>query len=324
MPVAAPPSQAPSTNYWGPITSNIDFCEANYELSPYIAEYWNCLSNSGYVALAMYGIYTTRRFQLEFRFIFCYLTVLCIGFGSGAFHATLRSTEQMYDEFPMMYCLSSMLYALYANNSPKGKVHYNVIAGLFMMTSVVMYFYLMLDSAVMFQVCFGIILTAFVISAYVRNVTIKIPEPSASSSSSSAAAANGNISNEKVPRKRFEDTARKALKAAFWTGLGAYLLGYILWVIDMNHCDLLVQLRALVGKPWDVVFQNHLWWHIFTGIGSHNAIVTLQYMRSVTLYGAASPFEIKWFAGIIIYLSKRSPFSDDDDNTDEFCFNKLK
>jgi len=31
--------------FWGNPTSNIDWCEDNYQLSPYVAEFWNALSS---------------------------------------------------------------------------------------------------------------------------------------------------------------------------------------------------------------------------------------------------------------------------------------
>lgn len=37
--------------FWGPVTSSIDWCERNYTVTPYIAEFGNTLTNIGFVVL---------------------------------------------------------------------------------------------------------------------------------------------------------------------------------------------------------------------------------------------------------------------------------
>ena len=54
--MAAPrpkPAQAgvQAEGYWGPVTSSIDWCEENYVQSYYIAEFWNTITNAGFIAL---------------------------------------------------------------------------------------------------------------------------------------------------------------------------------------------------------------------------------------------------------------------------------
>ena len=75
---------APYTNnpgFWGPATSTIDWCEENYQVgaiarkhkktlfqvSWYIAEFWNTVSNLSMIIPAIYGIIVTRREGLETR-----------------------------------------------------------------------------------------------------------------------------------------------------------------------------------------------------------------------------------------------------------------
>jgi dihydroceramidase len=108
--------------YWGEATSTMDWCEINYEVSYYIAEFWNTISSMfiawiGVIALVSLSRYTSR--------ITDYLLatgIIVIGLGSAAFHATLTYQSQMWDEIPMVwtgsvaaYCYSSMIFPRFDN-----------------------------------------------------------------------------------------------------------------------------------------------------------------------------------------------------------------
>ena len=45
--------------YWGDVTSTIDWCESNYDVSQYTAEFWNTISNIFFVLFALWGMYLT-------------------------------------------------------------------------------------------------------------------------------------------------------------------------------------------------------------------------------------------------------------------------
>ncbi|EIE78529.1 hypothetical protein RO3G_03233 [Rhizopus delemar RA 99-880] len=71
--------------FWGPATSTIDWCEENYHVSPYLAEFFNTTTN------------------LMF-------SVMFVGFGSWCFHMTLQYEMQLLDELPMIYVASIMVW----------------------------------------------------------------------------------------------------------------------------------------------------------------------------------------------------------------------
>lgn len=102
--------------YWGPPTSSIDFCEANYVSSPYIAEFHNTWSNISIVGSGMYGFTSfaaPRAFQNDWpRFYFCWFGFVVVGLGSMAFHCTMRRGWQRTDELPMMLTNLVFVYAL--------------------------------------------------------------------------------------------------------------------------------------------------------------------------------------------------------------------
>jgi dihydroceramidase len=55
-----PPPPPPPPLFWGPITANYDWCEPNYLVTPYIAEFFNALSS---LPTATAGAYTRSLFS---------------------------------------------------------------------------------------------------------------------------------------------------------------------------------------------------------------------------------------------------------------------
>ena len=151
--------------YWSPATATIDWCERNYEVTnhtffsrrknsvgnaimwkcashphgfffqvtQYVAEYWNTISNAILCVGALCGLYQVRKHKLETRFEYpifyrealstvqlhisriatCYLSLLLIGVGSTLFHATLKYEMQLLDELPMIWGIASYIYVLW-------------------------------------------------------------------------------------------------------------------------------------------------------------------------------------------------------------------
>ena len=99
--------------YWDPRTSTLDWCERNYEVSPYIAEFWNTLTNLWMIVPPLYGIWDARRQGHEPRVFACYAALLLIGVGSWMFHMTLIYEMQLLDEIPMIFGSAGLVYAIY-------------------------------------------------------------------------------------------------------------------------------------------------------------------------------------------------------------------
>jgi len=95
--------------FWGIPTASIDWCEQNYAVTPYVAEFWNTLSSLAMVIAGAVGL-SSRRFAREIRIAFGLLVV--VGLGSIAFHGTLRFELQMLDELPMLYLVTWLVWLL--------------------------------------------------------------------------------------------------------------------------------------------------------------------------------------------------------------------
>lgn len=92
--------------------ASVDWCEPNYVVSHWVAEWWNTLSSLALVALGLVGWRDARREGLEPRFAWCFASLALVGAGSAAFHGTMLQSAQALDELPMIYGGLVLLYCL--------------------------------------------------------------------------------------------------------------------------------------------------------------------------------------------------------------------
>lgn len=76
--------------YWGPITASTEWCEKNYEVTPWVAEFYNTISNFPGIILALIGLFYSINQKFERRFSVLHLSTIALGIGSILFHATLQ------------------------------------------------------------------------------------------------------------------------------------------------------------------------------------------------------------------------------------------
>jgi len=102
--------QSTRIGVWGEITSNVDWCEENYAVTPFLAEFWNCLSSLSFIVVAKYGLDTMPRKSQEKSFFLILVSVCFVGLGSALFHAVLSRVSQLLDELPMAYAALCVIY----------------------------------------------------------------------------------------------------------------------------------------------------------------------------------------------------------------------
>jgi len=106
---AAHNATLPSAPFWGEINAMHQFCEAKYEASPYIAEFWNSLSNIPSFCLpALYCLYRGYG-TCDLRVRMIWYSMFVVGFGSFMFHGTMRFEWEMWDEVPMFFLVLSAI-----------------------------------------------------------------------------------------------------------------------------------------------------------------------------------------------------------------------
>ena len=84
----------------------------SFQVSYYIAEYWNTVTNLAMIIPAIRGLYEVKRQKFEPWFSNLYLMLLLTGIGSWLFHMTLRYYSQLLDELPMGWGSAYMVYCL--------------------------------------------------------------------------------------------------------------------------------------------------------------------------------------------------------------------
>lgn len=107
---------ARAEGYWDQYgaPSIVDWCEPNYAVSPYVAEWWNTLSSvpMGFVGFLGMWLCWSNRHWLEPRFLVNFVAFGVVGWGSTAFHGTLLRIPQAADELPMVYSALVSIYIL--------------------------------------------------------------------------------------------------------------------------------------------------------------------------------------------------------------------
>lgn len=132
-------------------SSQIDWCEKNYEWSPYIVEFYNTISNIPYVLFYYVGMYSCKNFQCNQDDRILYGCLFLIGITSMYFHATLSLYGQLLDEFCIILLLMNTLNMIYKKKNTKFYIKCYTITH-----SIVMCYYPLINIPVLFIIGFTI------------------------------------------------------------------------------------------------------------------------------------------------------------------------
>ena len=101
-----------SRGYWGTFDSEFNWCEKDYVVSEYVAEWWNTWTSLWYVVACVVGFRLHSLEELGVPTALALGAVGPLGFGSAAFHGTLRYSMQLTDEIPLYSVILLTVYAL--------------------------------------------------------------------------------------------------------------------------------------------------------------------------------------------------------------------
>jgi dihydroceramidase len=114
----SPPDFTPG--YWGEKTSTVNWCESDYVVTYYVAEFCNTMSSMCMIGIGGYGLVMHYR-TAEKRFLLSFAIVVFVGFGSMLFHGTLLRHMQLLDELPMVWCNGAFFFILLSMETESGE-----------------------------------------------------------------------------------------------------------------------------------------------------------------------------------------------------------
>ncbi|KEY68860.1 hypothetical protein S7711_03798 [Stachybotrys chartarum IBT 7711] len=226
---------------WSPPTSSANFCEEDYLISYYVAEFINSLTNFTYVYYAlryMYGPGSRGLFAPKWDFMS--ISLFLLGVASFLFHATLRHFLQYADELGMLLLAWSMCHGILVRQ------HTNDYDRA---VNIAMAIFFPLFSA--FYVYTGkIVYHASVFTFILLLITAR----------------GWYLLYLRKPRFPADKLAEWKVRGR-WS-LGILLFGYFLWHVDLEMCEKLREIRGRIGLPWAFLLEMHGWWHIFTAMSA--------------------------------------------------------
>ncbi|XP_052104391.1 alkaline ceramidase 3-like [Mytilus californianus] len=252
-----------ASGFWGIPTSTIDWCEENYSVTTYIAEFWNTISNFIFIIPSLAALYFAFIDHMDDRYKWCNGSVLTVGLGSWCFHMTLLYSMQLLDELPMIYGSAFLIYSHLEVEKPRNHENIPLKIILTMYCLFVTIVYLLTKHVLFFQLSYGFVVVSM--SVVCCNNFRKYRE------------------------------ARNIFIVATVT----YAFGFLLWEIDQNFCGGLKLWRSEVLGPFAPIFELHAWWHLLAGTGTYLSVLYSAYLRSLVL---GNKPEIKYWKKVWPYI----------------------
>lgn len=258
-----------SSLYFG--KSTVDWCETNYVVVNFIAEFWNTLSAVFILSSAM-SIGQIKYCNSHMYNVFIYLLVVSLG--TALFHSTLLFKYQLLDELPMLFVAKEYIQLITSTKLAK----YNKLNNPNTLLSCTIYLipFVYLINPQLQIALFHIVLKIYegylvYILIIVNKTSNKIAYDAVSAKHQSHFIMTTSLierPNTKTDKKNKTLSIRniqndlhlyiqtkKQLTNHMYKGIALYSLSISTWVLENLFCE---QVRFL---------QLHAWWHLLSSIG---------------------------------------------------------
>jgi dihydroceramidase len=245
-------SAASSWGFWGRPTAEFNWCERDYVHSYYVAETWNTFTSLLYILPALYGGFIVARSgKLQKRHVALMTSMVLVGLGSAAFHATLLYKSQLLDELPMFYLVQSASFILVDRGNADSKKT-NALGAATASLAVGLSAVLLLakkESAIE-NVARGVLTLGFTVCfIHIFYASCKLSKELEDKATVTSVRAAKDVS--------------WLFEVSFWS----FILAIVCWIVDILRCDFLQ--TALPFYP-----QLHaLGWHVFSAFGTFPLLV---------------------------------------------------
>ncbi|KAK4184536.1 putative alkaline ceramidase family protein [Podospora australis] len=238
---------------WSPPTSSANFCEEDYAISIYLAEFINSLTNLVYVYYALQAMYRPRnltpgskettqtRSLFSPKTDFMSISLLILGICSFAFHASMRQTMQFADELAMLGLAWALLQGVLTVRTRWSTWDRVTNFGMVVAFPAFSAFYIHTGKIIYHATVFTLILALIIARGY---YFFYIRKPG-------------------FPPAKVRDWRIRGRKI-----LVVLIVGYVLWQCDLEFCAQLRRWRGQMGLPWAWVLELHGWWHVFTAFSA--------------------------------------------------------
>lgn len=243
--------------FWGPATSNFNFCETDYLVTPYVAELINTITNLIYIYYSVHGIRgnvsRSGSIQTGMSRSGPWFGILAVGIGSLIFHTTMKPYTQWADDLSMLVASGLSVHKVYTFDSTR-QVSILVGLGIGGFLTAFSVWHCVTDETGMHSLLFGILV--LIVTLKVRSIiSLRISSP---------------LLREQVKRLNI-------------AGAVLFLTGYAIWNLDYVACGWLGDIRRQMGMPWGFLTELHGWWHIFTAVGAYINFITLEFITEETV-----------------------------------------
>ncbi|GAB1310275.1 Alkaline ceramidase 3 [Madurella fahalii] len=229
---------------WSPPTSAANFCEEDYAVTIYIAEFINALSSLAYSYLAFRFPGRARKHDSLSAALFF------VGVTSTSYHATLRQGPQFSDDLSMLLLAACLLQRLYTHGQSRA-VAAIVTAAIALGTGCMTVLYIRSANILVHLSTF----TAMVHLIWPRTLYLIYAGP------------RPELEKSKLIRR-------------FWKAAALLVGAFVIWNIDLEMCLELRAIRHKLGLPWAWALELHGWWHILTALGAAEYIALVRALCS--------------------------------------------
>ena len=265
------------SNYYGKPNAEFDWCEENYEVSPYIAEFVNTVTGFLYFLPTALGFKLHNGLSLNSKLVLFFVS--CIGLGTVLFHGSLQYKAQLIDELPIYYVMLTGNFMLwYRGRKGNPFVAYCLSAWAGTLSAILL---LTNRSNYVHTVGRGIMSCSFsLMFAYIF---------------SAAAAALNEIALSNG--KGYAKSGKHLFQLSFFEFVAAIFC----WIFDNGFC-------GIVQRNPFYPITTHALWHLLTSIGLYKMFLVLEYIHTNSGRSDGKSMtkrsEIKWIYGNFLPILK--------------------